>query len=97
MLESECIVTGDFCPEFISVAVFSMPRIDLLCTLILLPSPVIACDAPAPDARHLQTLVDALNARCKGRQERANVKCIPILDTVPSDWFGVVIVTRSED
>jgi glutaminase len=41
----------------------------------------------------LQSVVDSAYAEFKGLQEGANANYIPILDTVPSDLFGIVIVT----
>jgi glutaminase len=41
----------------------------------------------------LQALVDAVHAEYKGLKEGANANYIPILDTVPSELFGVVIAT----
>ena len=41
----------------------------------------------------LQALVDSAHAEFKDLKEGANANYIPILDTVPSELFGVVIVT----
>ncbi|MGZ0654721.1 glutaminase A [Coraliomargarita sp. W4R53] len=55
--------------------------------------------APQPankdtDNDELQTVVDAAYAKYKSLQEGANADYIPILATVPSDLFGVVIATK---
>ena len=42
----------------------------------------------------LQQLVDRAHTQFKDAKEGANANYIPILDTVPSDLFGVVIATR---
>jgi glutaminase len=49
--------------------------------------------APA-NATQLQNIVDAAYAQFKDLKEGNNANYIPILDTVPSELFGVVIVTR---
>lgn len=50
--------------------------------------------AEMPSDADLQRVVDEAHARFKDVKEGANANYIPILDTVPSDLFGVVIVTR---
>jgi glutaminase len=57
----------------------------------LLAAGTTAC---AQSARDYQRLVDEAYAEFKDVQEGANADYIPILTTVPSDLFGVVIVTR---
>lgn len=47
----------------------------------------------APD-KDYQSLVDAAHARYKDLTEGANADYIPILATIPSELFGVVIATR---
>lgn len=49
---------------------------------------------PEYDSARLPSLVNAAHGRYKDLQEGANANYIPILDTVPSDLFGVVIVTN---
>jgi len=77
--------------------------------LTLIASP-IAAKEPAPPAAiaiepyakptgfaaavDLQKLVDAAYARYKGLKEGKNADYIPILATIPSELFGVVIATR---
>ena len=54
---------------------------------------VEARDTSAQTAVDLQVLVNNAHARYKGLKDGANANYIPILDSVPSDLFGVVIVT----
>jgi glutaminase len=56
--------------------------------------PASARDTSAPDTARLQALVAEAHALYKNLDEGANANYIPILDTVPSELFGVVIVTR---
>ena len=53
-----------------------------------------AVRAELPSDADLQRVVDEAHAMFKDVKEGANANYIPILDTVPSDLFGVVIVTR---
>jgi len=64
----------------------------LACVALLLPSLANAADR---DARQFQRLVDEAHARCKGMMDGKNADYIPILTTVPSDLFAVVIVDGS--
>ena len=50
--------------------------------------------AELPSAAELQRVVDEAHAEFKDVDEGANADYIPILTTVPSDLFGVVIATR---
>jgi len=50
--------------------------------------------AAPPDAKELQQLVDEAHAKFKDVKEGKNANYIPILDTVPSELFAVVIATR---
>ena len=50
--------------------------------------------AEMPSDRDFQRVVDEAHAMFEDVKEGANANYIPILDTVPSDLFGVVIVTR---
>jgi glutaminase len=59
----------------------------------LLPS---FADAADRQARQFQRLVDEAHARSQGLTEGKNADYIPILTTVPSDLFGVVIVDASD-
>ena len=59
----------------------------------LLASPAFARDH-SPDAAKYQALVGEAYGLYKDLKDGANANYIPILDTVPSDLFGVVIVTR---
>ncbi len=61
-------------------------------TLALLAGGVARAEAPKTDA--FQQVVDEAYAKFKGLNEGANADYIPILATVPSEMFGVVIVTR---
>ncbi len=60
-------------------------------TLLTLSSAAIA---EMPSDRDFQRVVDEAHAMFKDVKEGANANYIPILDTVPSDLFGIVIVTR---
>ncbi|MEA3243320.1 MAG: glutaminase A [Pseudomonadota bacterium] len=53
----------------------------------------VAMAAP-PTATRIQQLVDEAYAKYKGLKEGANANYIPILDTVPSELFAVVIATK---
>jgi len=53
-----------------------------------------ARDSSGYDGARLQSLVNAAHAKYRGLKDGANANYIPILDTVPSDLFGVVIVTN---
>jgi glutaminase len=48
----------------------------------------------APDAAQLQKIVTEAHAKFKGVKDGKNADCIPILATVPSELFAVVITTR---
>ncbi|PLW67718.1 glutaminase A [Pseudohalioglobus lutimaris] len=63
----------------------------LLCSALLGAGAAQA--APIADADY-QRVVDEAYAKFKGVDEGANADYIPILATVPSEMFGVVIVTR---
>jgi len=65
----------------------------LVCAAMLLPSIASAADR---QARQFQKLVDEAHARYKGLTEGKNADYIPILTTVPSDLFAVVIVDGSD-
>jgi glutaminase len=63
------------------------------CLTLLLPS---FADAADRQARQFQRLVDEAHARYKELKEGKNADYIPILTTVPSDLFAVVIVDGSD-
>ena len=50
--------------------------------------------ATQPTATQFQRLVNEAHAKYKGLKEGANANYIPILDTVPSELFAVVIATK---
>ena len=50
--------------------------------------------ATQPTAKQFQRLVDEAHAKYKGLKDGANANYIPILDTVPSELFAVVIATK---
>ncbi|MGI9200116.1 MAG: glutaminase, partial [Woeseiaceae bacterium] len=50
--------------------------------------------ADSPTSEDLQRIVDEAHAAFKDVKEGANANYIPILDTVPSELFGIVIVTK---
>jgi glutaminase len=65
------------------------------------PDASVAVDGPIAEpgavsfsASELQQVVDAAYAKYKDLEEGKNADYIPILTTVPSDLFGVVIATR---
>jgi glutaminase len=70
-----------------------LPVLATVCAAMLLPSLANAADR---QARQFQRLVDEAHARYKGLTEGKNADYIPILTTVPSDLFGVVIVDASD-
>jgi glutaminase len=62
--------------------------------MALLPIPASAQSAAEPTAAEFQRLVDEAFNKFKDVKEGANANYIPILDTVPSELFGVAIATR---
>jgi glutaminase len=70
-----------------------LPILATICAAMLLPSIASAADR---QARQFQRLVDEMHARYKGLTEGKNADYIPILTTVPSDLFAVVIVDGSD-
>jgi glutaminase len=70
-----------------------LPILAIACAAALLPS---FADAADRQARQFQRLVDEAHARYKGLTDGKNADYIPILTTVPSDLFGVVIVDASD-
>ena len=70
-----------------------LPILATVCAAMLLPSIAAAADR---QARQFQRLVDEAHARYKGLTEGKNADYIPILTTVPSDLFAVVIVDGSD-
>jgi glutaminase len=72
---------------------YQLPMLATVCAALLLPSIASAADR---QARQFQRLVDEAHARYKGLTEGKNADYIPILTTVPSDLFAVVIVDGSD-
>jgi glutaminase len=70
-----------------------LPILAAVCAALLAPS---LADAADRQARQFQRLVDEAHARYRGLQDGKNADYIPILTTVPSDLFGVVIVDASD-
>jgi glutaminase len=70
-----------------------LPILATTCAAMLLPS---LADAADRQARQFQRLVNEAHARYKDLQDGKNADYIPILTTVPSDLFGVVIVDASD-
>jgi len=70
-----------------------LPILGMTCAAMLLPS---LADAADRQARQFQRLVDEAHARYKSLTEGKNADYIPILTTVPSELFGVVIVDASD-
>ncbi len=62
--------------------------------MVLLPNSVSAQSAAGPTAQDFQRLVDEAYNQFKDVKDGANANYIPILDTVPSELFGVAIATR---
>jgi glutaminase len=50
--------------------------------------------APPPDTAQFQKVVTEAHAKFKDVKEGKNADYIPILKTIPSELFGVVIATR---
>ena len=69
----------------------SLKQVILATMLFVIAS---AAHAEMPSDAELQRVVDEAHAAFKDVKEGANANYIPILDTVPSDLFGVAIVTR---
>lgn len=67
------------------------PGIQVLFALLLL---VLGSSTYAASAKQLQALVDEAHARYADLKEGANADYIPILATIPSELFGVVITTK---
>ena len=63
-----------------------------LIVLSMLAIPMANAASPSPQA--FQRVVDDAHARYKDLRDGKNADYIPILTTVPSDLFGVVIATR---
>jgi len=57
----------------------------------------LTASAHAQSGRDFQRVVNSAYEQFKGVQEGANADYIPILATIPSDLFGVVIVTKDGD
>lgn len=70
-----------------------LPILGVTCAAMLLPS---LADAADRQARQFQRLVNEAHARYKDLRDGKNADYIPILTTVPSDLFGVVIVDASD-
>jgi glutaminase len=75
------------------MATKQLPLLAMACAAALLPS---LADAADRQARQFQRLVNEAHARYRGMQDGKNADYIPILTTVPSDLFGVVIVDASD-
>ncbi len=63
-----------------------------ICVLALLAVPL--ANAADPSSAELQRVVNEAHAKYKNLKDGKNADYIPILTTVPSDLFGVVIATR---
>jgi glutaminase len=74
---------------------FVIPR--LVAVIALLLFTISGAFAAQPSAKDFQRVVDNAYSKFKDVKEGANANYIPILDTVPSDMFGVVIITREGD
>ncbi len=70
----------------------------LTVAILLLSGPTIGTvDAGSADLDALQKLVDETHAKFKDLDEGKNADYIPILATVPSELFGIAIVTADGD
>ena len=69
-----------------------MGRRFFLTAFLLVFSVAVHARGPVTEV-DLQALAESAHAEYKGLKEGANANYIPILDTVPSELFGVVIVT----
>jgi len=65
----------------------------LLAMLICAVPPVTAGETQAPSTETLQKVLDEAHAKFKDLKEGQNADYIPILATVPSELFGIAIVT----
>ena len=74
---------------------FIAPR--LVAVIALLFFTISGAFAAKLTAKDFQRVVDNAHSRFKDVKEGANADYIPILATVPSDMFGVVIITRQGD
>jgi len=70
-----------------------LPVLAALAAAMVLPS---SADAADRQARQFQRLVDEAHARYKNLSDGKNADYIPILTTVPSELFAVVIVDGSD-
>jgi glutaminase len=70
-----------------------LPILAAVCAALLLPSLAAAADR---QSRRFQRLVEEAHARYESLTEGKNADYIPILTTVPSDLFAVVIVDGSD-
>jgi glutaminase len=85
----------NFSPLPLRLTTRCSPRILLaLVAALLWATAASAAKPPLPSSEALQKAVDGAHAKFKDVKEGANANYIPILDTVPSDLFGVVIATR---
>jgi glutaminase len=67
----------------------------VVCTMVIVIGGVLMTQVQAePAPADFQRVVDEAYAKFKDLQEGKNADYIPILTTVPSDLFGVVIATR---
>ena len=72
----------------------SFPKIKHTVFALTLLTISSAALAQMPSDSDFQRVVDEAHAMFKDVKVGANAIYIPILDTVPSDLFGIVIVTR---
>jgi glutaminase len=70
------------------------PRALAIAATLALLLPTTACAATGPTARDFQRVVDEAHAKFKNDTGGKNADYIPILATVPSALYGVVIATR---
>jgi len=66
----------------------------MLLALCLLAAPLLqAGDAATPSTEQLQQLVNDAHAKFKDLKEGKNADYIPILATIPSELFGIAVIT----
>jgi glutaminase len=74
---------------------FFLSRLVAVAALLLFT--ISGASAAKPTAKDFQRVVDNAYSKFKDVKEGANADYIPFLATVPSDMFGVVIITREGD
>jgi len=72
----------------------SRSAVTMLLALCLLAAPLLqAGDTATPSTEQLQQLVNEAHAKFKDLKEGKNADYIPILATIPSELFGIAVIT----